>query len=141
MILDRRYVRGALGVLCALTMIVAGCGEEGPTKVERKSLDGKVVVRNDTESELTVEYFHSEQGRVEVTVQGNEIKDISPEPLEAGTKLTVKITALTASANETTNAPRAEVPVEINGSVTIRIIRVEGSEVYSGLIDWEIVGA
>ena len=141
MTLDRRYIWGAFGVLCALAMIVAGCGEESPTKVERKSLNGKVIVRNDTESELTVEYFHSEQGEVKVTVQANEIKDISPAPLEAGTKLTVEITALTATDIANTNAPRTEVPVEINGSVTIRIIRVEGSEVYSGLIDWEIVGA
>ena len=76
---------------------------------------------------------------MEVTVQGNETKDISPEPLEAGTELTVKITAQTATTM-ITNAPRAEVPVTINGSVTIRIIRVEGSEVYSGLIEWEITG-
>jgi len=141
MILDRRYIRGALGLLCVLALIVAGCGgDDGPTKVERKSLDGKVIVRNDTDSVLDIEYFHSDQGKVQVTVQGNEIKDISPEPLEAGTELTVTIVAQTAT-DMVTNAPRAVVPVEINGSVTIRIIRVEGDEVYSGLIEWEIVGS
>ena len=139
MLFARPNVRGVLGVLCALAAIAAGCGEEGPTKSSKVSLDGKVIVRNDTESVLDVEYFDAEQGKVEVTVQGNETKDISPEPLEAGTKLTVKITAQTATTM-ITNAPRTEVPVTINGSVTIRIIRVEGSEVYSGLIEWEITG-
>ena len=139
MILDRRYVRGALGVLCALALIVAGCGgDDGPTKSSKQKLDGKVVIRNNTDSELIVEYFDEEGGVViKANVEGNTLQEISPAPLKAGTELTVKITALTAT-DLVTNAPFANVDVTIDGDQRICILRVEGAAVYSGLIEWEL---
>lgn len=102
-------------VVLASAGILISCGAgvpEGPGTLG----DGRIIVENSTESSMSVTYTDEELGQVELVVEGGETKDVYGKVLAAGTEVTVRVEALDATR------PHAEVPVTVDGDVTIQII-------------------
>lgn len=113
-------------------------------EINRRAKDGKIFVRNKTESELTISFFDESQGKkVVVKIKGNESKEVS-DVLKGGTKVIVRVEAIAVRSD---SKPFVDIPMTINGSLAIVINRTEAStlsstsNVYSGLIEYEVTGA
>lgn len=102
-----------IGVLIALSIIVAGCG--GGSKGERKMKDGRVFVQNDLGQPIRTSYLDEELGQVDTTIDPGEIGEATRRSMEGGT--TVKLAVdVPGEAWKTLH-----VDVTIDGNVTVRV--------------------
>lgn len=109
-------------------MIIAlsSCGGSSATKSVAFE-DGRVRLRNETNGRYEVQVFESETDNPVMTeVKANETKDVS-HTIKGGTKITVRIRGYSGGG-----ATVKEIPITINGNVTIRItsIAIEGPFTY-----------
>ena len=111
---------GFVSAISMLAVIVVGCGSDGPTKTSRQAKDGRIYVRNES-SELSLEVTlkYGEQVQT-VTVEFGERKEITEDPVEGGTRITLVLEAfapppgkLDVQSNPTT------LEYEIDGDLTI----------------------
>lgn len=97
-----------------LLLVVAQCGDEGPSKA-RPARHGRILLSNETDVTMEVSYVHPDEGQIDTTVPAGEKMDVSQAVLKGGSEFTVRVEALTQ--------PRtwSDVMVKIDGNVTIRI--------------------
>jgi len=116
-----------------------GCG--GSSTGTRTPDDGRVFVENaaynpSDPSFLVVSFLNDDMELIETTVEGPERQEVSRGVLTGGKEYTFKIEAHTRLFT-----PNVEIPVKIDGSMTIRVLKlgVEGS--YGApQIQYEITG-
>lgn len=126
-------------VLWGLLVTMIGCG--GSSTGTRTPDDGRVFVENaaynpSDPSFLVVSFLNDDMELIETTVEGPERQEVSRGVLTGGKEYTFKIEAHTRLFT-----PNVEIPVKIDGSMTIRVLKlgVEGS--YGApQIQYEITG-
>ena len=127
----------ALWGLFAMTL---GCGDSSTGT--RTPDDGRVFVENAAydpldPSSLDVSFLNDDMELIETHVEGAERQEVSQGVLTGGKTYTFTIVAQTRLFN-----PRAEIQLKIDGSMTIRVLKigVEGS--YGApQVQYEITGA
>lgn len=118
----------ALSVL----MMGLGCGGSSSTG-EKIASDGRVYMTNVSTEDIQVSYFTEETGLVEKVVpRGAEHVEISQGNVPGGTILKFTLHAFNPCSGGT-----IEVPVTIDGNVTIR---VTSAVCQSGVIIYEVTG-
>jgi len=101
-----------IGILSAVMMLIV-CGED---EISRSPQEGKILLKNNTDGRMKATYLVEKDERVDVIVEPGETRDISQTSLAGGTKTVVEVNALEGTR------PQAEIPVTIDGDVTIEIV-------------------
>lgn len=137
----RRWIQAGCWLVAfwGLFVIAMGCG--GSSTGTRTPDDGRVFVENaaydpSDPSFLVVSFLNEHMELVETTVEGKDPKEVSGGVLTGGKKYTFKVVAHKRLFN-----PSAEVALMIDGSMTIRVLKIPVEGSYgSPQIDYEIRG-
>jgi len=110
-----RIVRGGMLVMLVCAAIgFCGCGREGLQRVTPE--EGEVLVRNETGIPMAVSWTDEQLGEQDRVVEAGEELSLFEAALAGGTEISVYVEALG------TPRPHAEVPITVDGDVTLRIL-------------------
>lgn len=106
--------RGMLAMLLCATIGVFGCGRDGLQRATPE--EGGVLVRNETGIPMAVSWTDEQLGEQDRVIEAGEEARLFESALSGGTEVTVNVEALG------TPRPRAEVPITVDGDITLRIL-------------------